>query len=1265
MSIKNLLLNKRNLLLLIFIPALIISGILEPIIKSNRIENWNNTLIEYVIGYENKITEVINSKVEKLIKNENELKNILRSGLEKDDIKNCFAVINENTYAEYHIQVNDENKTVCWNNKLIFEKQDYDAFSSDLGQVYFIRKDLSTYIFIADTIITTSQKYFLFISRELEKHYKLDSKTFTFSNLSDQLSKLISTNIEIDYNRAALLSKDGRKHSFNILNNYNNKIGVATFDKPSLDISIKELEETFNAVQSILILLIYLSIGIIGYKNYKAVTNKFIQFIILLLYLAIFRAMLFYLGIPSSYIHNELTDPSNFSSSFAFGVVRSPLDFFISVSGLFVVIIIGFNRLNNYLESRSTNRNAYKFTLVFIISAFFIMIIYRSVGASLRSVVFDSTIRYFKEFSLIPSPAILLMDLNILLLGFSALVISLLLLKWSFSEFPLTRFELKSALILFAVFQILGLTFDLFQVQPQGTPLIRALFIALLFLLVYLSYRKVHRGIYYVYYGIASSVIIVSLFVYYNSEIERESLKTVAYDLTRRNQNIYEFILYQSLIQSKEDDEISRYGEGEVNYSSIAFEMWNKSLLFRENIPSSVSIYNERSELLGRFSNYTSTVNVNPDKYLSGGNDQPKIYIEKNLYGSDEMLIGVTQLNGINGKKKYLVATALFNNYYLGEEVLPKFLTVTREGMTSATDYKNLKIFVFSNNSLVNSYGDVLLNSSEISELLTGVNEEINETWKRIDIKGESQLVFILRPRERNNEIIAVALEERRFAWNLSNFFKVFFVHALIILFAFLVYAVRNFGKWKEYFQSYKTKLTFAFILVSVVPLLIIAAYIRNINETKNEELLNSYLNEYAEQINSYYNKYNTASNLSLQSLFEKANRDLNINFNCYDENKLIYSTQKYFYEAGILSSTLNPDVFINTILMGGNKVFLKENSNGENYFSLYLNLGSTFEPLFININTLMNTVSIPLTDVELDIFLFGILAVALVLLIFFSTILADQISSPIRRLTHATRSIGGGDLNFEIDERASGEIGELAKGFNMMIRKLKKSQIELAQLERETAWKEMAKQVAHEIKNPLTPMKLSVQQLITAYRDKSTKFDEIFGKVTNTVINQIEALKNIASEFSSFARMPKLSIERINIIPIINETVNLFADEKGKITFKCNYDSIFVNADADHLSRAIINLVRNSLQANSTIVELIVTTRSDSCEIRIKDNGTGISPDISEKVFEDSFTTKAKGMGLGLSMARKFIESIGGDISIEKSSPEGTTFLIKIPVAG
>ena len=172
---------------------------------------------------------------------------------------------------------------------------------------------------------------------------------------------------------------------------------------------------------------------------------------------------------------------------------------------------------------------------------------------------------------------------------------------------------------------------------------------------------------------------------------------------------------------------------------------------------------------------------------------------------------------------------------------------------------------------------------------------------------------------------------------------------------------------------------------------------------------------------------------------------------------------------------------------------------------------------IILKVDDLFNKVSIPLSDIELDIFLFGVFSLAVLLLFILSTILADQISSPIRRLTLATKSVGSGDLNVEVNYKTNGEIKDLVDGFNMMVKKIEQSQIEIARMERESAWKEMAKQVAHEIKNPLTPMKLNVQQLITAYKDKSPKFDLIFEKVTAIIISQIETLKNIASEFSNF----------------------------------------------------------------------------------------------------------------------------------------------------
>ena len=218
--------------------------------------------------------------------------------------------------------------------------------------------------------------------------------------------------------------------------------------------------------------------------------------------------------------------------------------------------------------------------------------------------------------------------------------------------------------------------------------------------------------------------------------------------------------------------------------------------------------------------------------------------------------------------------------------------------------------------------------------------------------------------------------------------------------------------------------------------------------------------------------------------------------------------------------------------------------------------------------------------------FLFGIYSFAAIIIIIISTILANRISSPVRRLTKATDSVAHGDLNVELNNKEKGEMRELFQSFNIMTTELRKNQIEITEMERENAWKEMAKQVAHEIKNPLTPMKLAVQQLIISYKDKTKNFDTIFEKVSSTILNQIENLSLIASEFSRFAKMPSLKLETLDLLNTINETTNLFVEEKIKINVNTNLNSAVVDADKTQLRRLFINLVRNAIQANASIID-------------------------------------------------------------------------------
>jgi nitrogen fixation/metabolism regulation signal transduction histidine kinase len=233
------------------------------------------------------------------------------------------------------------------------------------------------------------------------------------------------------------------------------------------------------------------------------------------------------------------------------------------------------------------------------------------------------------------------------------------------------------------------------------------------------------------------------------------------------------------------------------------------------------------------------------------------------------------------------------------------------------------------------------------------------------------------------------------------------------------------------------------------------------------------------------------------------------------------------------------------------------------------------------------------------------------------------------------------------------------------MTSELQKNQLALAELERENAWKEMAKQVAHEIKNPLTPLKLAVQQLIASYRDKSKNFDSIFEKVSATILNQVENLNLIASEFSRFAKMPTLKLEEVDLLSVIRDSADLFIDENIKINIETELDKVFIEADINQLRRMMINLIRNSIQAGATSITISADCQDDNYIMKVTDNGSGIMEEFRDKIFEANFSTKEKGMGLGLKMAKRFLEGINGTIYLEENSPEikqGITFRITIP---
>uniref|UniRef100_UPI00374FEBEF sensor histidine kinase n=1 Tax=Flavobacterium sp. TaxID=239 RepID=UPI00374FEBEF len=250
--------------------------------------------------------------------------------------------------------------------------------------------------------------------------------------------------------------------------------------------------------------------------------------------------------------------------------------------------------------------------------------------------------------------------------------------------------------------------------------------------------------------------------------------------------------------------------------------------------------------------------------------------------------------------------------------------------------------------------------------------------------------------------------------------------------------------------------------------------------------------------------------------------------------------------------------------------------------------------------------------------------------------------------------------------EANSREINSLIKAYNAMVDKLEESATMLAQSEREQAWREMAKQVAHEIKNPLTPMRLTVQSFQRKFDSKDPNLKQKLDDYTKTIIQQIDTMSSVASAFSNFASMPAQQNETLNVVEVVEFSLDIFNEEY--IHFKSDEEEIITIMDRTQLVRIITNLVKNAIQAipneqDDKLIIVAVNKYENEVKITVKDNGIGIEQENIERIFEPKFTTKNSGMGLGLGIIKNIIENYKGTITFETEYRKGTTFIVSLPI--
>jgi len=478
---------------------------------------------------------------------------------------------------------------------------------------------------------------------------------------------------------------------------------------------------------------------------------------------------------------------------------------------------------------------------------------------------------------------------------------------------------------------------------------------------------------------------------------------------------------------------------------------------------------------------------------------------------------------------------------------------------------------------------------------------------------------------------------------------------------------------------SFKNRLQIIIVSTILISFLFVGIssiiYIKRINENKNYSALSekshSILIEIENKL-SDYEEITPEMTIYVNSLMVKFSNVFFTDINMYGlEGTLIATSRDEIFDSGLISDKMNPDAF-NHIAIRKESQFNQEDRIGElRYLSSYIPFKNHYGKVIAYLN-LPYFVKQDELKKELSGFISTFLNMYLIIIalsIFVALLWSNYLTTPLRLIKEHLSTISLSKVNKKLYWKREDEIGSLVKAYNQTIDELENSAQMLAQTEREGAWREMAKQVAHEIKNPLTPMKLNIQYLHKAWNDKADNWEERLDKFVQTTINQIDTLSHIASEFSDFAKMPQTNKELLDLNEVVVLTVDLYQDNPS-IHFDLKLSNMTPNivADRQQMIRVFNNLLKNSMHAlsdqNDAKIRIKSIVENEAVIIQFFDNGKGIDNSVLDKIFSPNFTTKTSGMGLGLAMIKNIVEDSDGTIWFETQKDEFTEFYLRFPIA-
>ena len=1305
-SLQEFLSNQRRRVLLgvffVFAAAALVK--VFEVVSLNRLENnWPSAETERTHESVLAISEIFQRNqesthrfAEELVRHE-KLPTWFASNSLKDQIDLFEYLQNANATDQYSVEVFDhDGSLIAWDGRTVEGLHDVIRRNQPLRSTPYsvvLPGAIYSYLSVIVPVLAPDVPVgAVAVSRALEVKYPINNRFLQRTGVADELSLLLGLAVEFQWAADLRTSNDVQSVSVPLHGIDGRILGHALFDQVGRSEHLQELQGRYD--QSVRSLLALGAIGfvLLGYLFARPHLSRYWWLLLFAGLIWTVRYVWLWLKFPSELLGWEIFDPRFFASPFGGGLAASMGEFMITSLFLLTTSWAFFRTVWRDSALQETSRRRAWLSLLPLfgvpVVSIVVFLLVRGYAASIRSAVFDSTLSFIDPTRIFPDYAVGTM---LLILFFMAMSLFLVSLVGFLSCLRLTRRYFGSrfhpGVFVVPVFIIFSAVFASVYHHPLLPVFLYLLFTVILSVLgigVWSLFRKESSSLRigrFTLVSIGAILFITPALNHLVHQREREQVQTLAEEITRPADNWLSFVVAQSLRQIAGDDEARRVLQGgrSDRLSKLAFTSWAKSLISSEGYNCSVVFFRPDGVEQSTFS-----IGPHEAQYLANTVSEehaaPEISVQeqKTILGTVKSYSGSVPILDETGSPVGIVGVTLFSgqrSFFRGET--PEVLQSYRRSLPE-THYRPVSISEFVDNRMAFTTGeDFPLGRVVPDEVFQRYESSPGRyVWIEETIEGYQYETLYLFG-DSAEVLLALAMPQLDLRWHMFNLLKVVFFFLVFGVLAWSSFVIVRYLFGHRYRIAFSHKVLGALLFVALIPIVLLAVYNRQLVFERMEEITTQRLRDDLDVIDLHLHDLlesgvvhfaETVDDEFCRRLANKVSTD----FIVYLEGRLLASSKPELFEADLLDRRSSGESYVNVLLKGKN--FFRESESIGRYPYVV-----GYKPIVATDNNIVGAVGVPTfyrqseIDKELarrNAFVFGVYALIVAFVVAGGSVFAHRIARPIRRLTAATRRIAGGDLGFEIRSDRTDEIGDLVDSFNAMSRDLKIDREVLARVERELAWREMAKQVAHEIKNPLTPMKLSVQHLRQAHKDKARNWSKIFDSVTRTMLEQIETLSHIASEFSRLARMPRGGEIQCNLNLIVQEAAALFAQEPG-IGFQSSYDDSVpdIFGDPEQLRRAFINILRNSIQAiraaPSKAGSIAVKTRYDdgSISIGIEDNGCGISDDVKEKLFEPNFSTKTDGMGLGLVLVQQTILQLHGTIEVESTVAKGTQVFIRIPV--